>query len=112
GRGGAGGGGMGGRGGRGGGGGTAGPLTAPALICGCAGASTPELSCTVPESSALSASPPPGNGMVAIFCKPSRSLSTSAWSCGVVPIGGGETWKFSGVALGRARERFLLVARR
>ena len=91
---------------------TARPLIAPALICGCAGASTPELSCTVPESSALSASPPPGKGMVAIFCRPSRSLSTSAWSWGVVPIGGVETLNLSGLALARATNSFIVVAPR
>ncbi len=81
----------------------------PALICGCAGASTPEDSCTVPVSSALSASPPPGNTTVAIPCRPSRSLSTSACSCGVVPIGGVETLNLSGFFFASATNSFIVL---
>ena len=83
----------------------------PALMCGCAGASTPEESCTVPVSSALSASPPPGNTTVAIRCSPSRSLSTSACSCGAVPIGGAETLNLSGSALASATNSFIVRGR-
>src|ERR1700693_6378380 len=89
---------------------TANALMAPALICGSAGASTPELSCTVPPSTACSASPPPANTMVAIPVNPSRILSTSASSCGVVPIGGVETLNCSGLALASATNSFIVPA--
>ena len=46
--------------------------------------------------------------MVAIFCKPSRSFSTSAWSCGVVPIGGVETLNLSGLAFASATKSFIV----
>ena len=46
--------------------------------------------------------------MVAIFCSPSRSLSTSACSCGVVPIGGVETLNLSGLALASATNSFIV----
>src|ERR1700724_3960741 len=89
---------------------TASALMAPALICGSAGASVPELNCTVPPSTACSASPPPANTMVAIWLKPSRTLNTSASSCGVVPIGGVETLNRSGLALASATNSFIVLA--
>ena len=84
----------------------------PAWICGSAGASVPEFNCTVSASTALTASPPPWNTTVAIFCRPSRSFSTSAWSCGVVPIGGVETLNLSGFAFTSATNSFMFLAGR
>jgi len=43
---------------------------------------------------------------VAICFRPSRSFSTSAWSCGVVPTGGVETLYLSGSFFTIATELF------
>ena len=48
--------------------------------------------------------------MVAICFKPSRSFSTSAWSCGVVPIGGVETLYLSGSFFTIATNSFIVLA--
>src|SRR5207342_2033979 len=79
------------------------PVTArqrsvPALMCGAAGGSEPELSCAVPLSKAWMASPPPLNTTSSSFGSFSRILSTSSWICGVVPIGGVAQLYFSGLA--------------
>src|SRR6185312_4182506 len=91
------------------------PVTArqrmvPALMCGEAGGSEPEESCTVPASSAAIASPPPLNTTSESFGRFSRILSTSSWICGVVPIGGVAQLNFSGSALARATNSFIVLA--
>src|SRR5262249_59625497 len=87
---------------------TASPLTAPLLISGWAGASTPEESCTVLLSSAWIASPPPANTTVAILARPSRDLRTSASSWGVVPTGGVETLNRVGSFFATAMKSFMV----
>ena len=68
---------------------TASPRIVPALMCGTAGASEPEQICTVPASSASTASPPPLNTTLfevrQLFA---ASSEASSCNCGVVPIGG------------------------
>ena len=92
------------------------PVTArqrsvPALMCGAAGGSEPEHSCTVPPSSAASASPPPLNTTSVSFGSVSRSLKTSSWICGVVPIGGVAQLNLSGFGFGE-RDKLLHRLRR
>src|SRR5471032_2718250 len=91
------------------------PVTArhrnvPALICGAAGGSEPELNCTVPLSKACSASPPPLNTTFSKLGRFSRIFSTLACICGVVPIGGDETLNLSGLALASATNSVIVFA--
>src|ERR1051326_126278 len=82
----------------------------PLLMCGSAGASEPEVICTVPLSSAVMASPPPLNttsGSVGSF---SRSLNNSNCSCAVVPIGGVEQLYLSGLWRANAANSFMVLA--
>src|SRR5271166_6601514 len=88
------------------------PLIVPDLMKGSAGAIVPDDSCTVPLSSACSASPPPPNTIDAILVRPSRILSTSASSCGVVPTGGTDTLNFSGLALASTTNSFMVLTPR
>src|SRR5579884_2947058 len=83
---------------------------APALICGRAGASEPELSCTVPLSSAAIASPPPLNTTSARFGRFSRIFNNSYWICEVVPIGGVAQLYLSGLARARATKSLMVFA--
>ena len=80
-------------------------------MCGNAGASEPELSCTVPLSSAVMASPPPLNTTSESFGNFSRILSNSNCNCAVVPIGGVAQLYCSGLAAGE-RDEFLHGFRR
>ena len=61
-------------------------------------------------SSAAIASPPPLNTTSDSFGRFSRILSTSSWICGVVPIGGVAQLNFSGSALARATNSFIVFA--
>src|SRR5262249_32571307 len=91
------------------------PVTArhrqvPALMCGAAGGSEPELSCTVPLSSAVDASPPPLQTTSSSWGRVSCSLSTSSWICGVVPIGGVAQLYLAGSARASATNSLMLFA--
>src|ERR1700757_633222 len=91
------------------------PVTArqrqePALMCGAAGGSEPELSCTVPASSAAKASPPPLNTTSSSCGRSSLSLSTSSWICAAVPIGGVAQLYLAGSARASATKSFMLFA--
>src|SRR6266702_3680769 len=86
---------------------TARHFNVPDLMCGAAGASEPELICTVLLSSACSASPPPLNTTSSRLGSFSIDLSTEAWSCGEVPIGGVETLNLSGLLRASATNSFM-----
>ncbi|MNG30094.1 hypothetical protein D3C84_1156360 [compost metagenome] len=47
---------------------------------------------------------------VGTFSRPARILNTSAWSCGVVPIGGVEKLNLSGAAFTIATSSFMSLA--
>src|ERR1019366_3330731 len=84
----------------------------PALMCGAAGGSEPELNWTVPLSRASSASPPPLKTTTPILGRFSRSFRTSARIHDVAPIGGVETLNLSGLALASATNSFIVFAGR
>src|ERR1700731_5071195 len=89
------------------------PVTArqrsvPALMCGAAGGSEPELNCAVPASSAAIASPPPLNTTSASLGSFSRILRTSSSIWGVVPIGGAAQLYLSGLARARATNSLMV----
>src|SRR5580704_12340008 len=83
---------------------------APDLTCGADGASEPEHNCTVPASSASTASPPPLNTTDSSLGRFSRLLRTSNSSCGVVPMGEVEQLYFSGLARASATNSFMVFA--
>ena len=82
----------------------------PALMCGSAGPSEPELNCTVPVNSAGIASPPPLNTTSVSFGRFSRIFRTSSRICGVVPIGGVAQLYFSGLARASATKSLIVFA--
>ena len=80
---------------------TASPFIEPDLMWPTEGATEPEQICTVPASSASTASPPPLNTTSSRFGSFSFTFNSAICNCGVVPIGGTEALNFSG--LERAR---------
>src|SRR5205807_1018901 len=89
---------------------TARHFSTPDLMCGAAGASEPELICTVLLSKACSASPPPLNTTSSSFGRLAANFNTAACNCGDVPIGGVETLNLSGLFCASSTNSFMFLA--